>query len=290
VDMTAWRVPQPRESTVPTPTELRDLRASIPPPVPTSTPTVEVTAETLGGIPCVVCEPAEPIASLVHLHGGGFRMGSAAGSAAFGVRMAEAARVRAILVDYALAPEYPFPAGLRSAIAVYDTVRSAWAQPVLVGGDSAGGGLATSLVSAALTSHVPPPCGLTLFSPWVDLTVSAATYEANGDSDLLFSADRAREAMRLYLQGWDPRDPLASPLFGDLHGFPSTLIFVGSEEVLLDDTLTLERALVQAGAPVNAQVVNGMQHVWPMIYPELAESEAALDQLGGFVAGVIVPS
>ena len=91
-DLAAWRVPPRRESTVPTPAELRDQRASLPRPTPTSTPTVEVTTETLGGVPCVVCRPEEPIATLVHLHGGGFRLGSAAGSAAFGTRMADAAR------------------------------------------------------------------------------------------------------------------------------------------------------------------------------------------------------
>ena len=83
------------------PAELRDLRASIPRPTPTSTATVEVTVETVGGVPCLVCQPATPLATLVHLHGGGFRLGSAAGSAAFGTRMADAAHVRVVLVDYA---------------------------------------------------------------------------------------------------------------------------------------------------------------------------------------------
>ena len=285
-DVGPWHVPQRRESTLPTPPELRDLRASIPQPVPTSTPTVDVSSDTLGGVPCVVCEPAEPVASLVYLHGGGFRLGSAAGSTAFGTRIADAARVRVIVVDYALAPEHPFPAGLRDAMAVYDAVRSSWAQPVLVGGDSAGGGLATSLVAAALASEVPPPGGAALFSPWVDLTVTAATYDSRADSDLLFSTARAQEAAHLYLQGWDPRDPRASPLFADLKGFPPTLVFVGSEEVLLDDSLSLERALAQAGATVNVQVVDGMHHVWPTLYPELPESEAALRQLGDFVARI----
>jgi monoterpene epsilon-lactone hydrolase len=284
-----WRVPQPRESTIPTPPELRELRASIPQPVPTSTASVHVSTETLGGVPCVVCEPVGPVASLVYLHGGGFRLGSAAGSAAFGTRMADAAGVRVVVVDYALAPEHPFPAGLRDAMAVYDTARSSWDQPVLVGGDSAGGGLATSLVAAALAAGLPLPGGTALFSPWVDLTVTAATYESRAGSDLLFSTERAREAARLYLQGWDPRDPLASPLFADLKGFPPTLVFVGSEEVLLDDTLALERALAGAGGTVNMQVVGGMQHVWPAIYPELEESDAALRQLGVFVDR-IVPS
>ena len=270
---------------MPTPTELRDQRASIPRPTPTSTDTVAVTTETLGGVPCVVCQPREPLATLVHLHGGGFRIGSAVGSSAFGTRMADAAHVRVVLIDYALAPEDPFPAGLRDALHVYDAVRAEPSSlPVLVGGDSAGGGLATSLVVAALAADLPLPSGVTLFSPWVDLTVSADSYRTRAQSDMLFSATSATAAANLYLQGWDPRDPLASPVFADVRGFPPTLLFVGSEEVLLDDALTLARALSRAGSTVDLHAVAGMQHVWPTIWPELPESATALRQLGAFVA------
>jgi acetyl esterase/lipase len=203
--------------------------------------------------------------------------------------MADAAHVRVVIVDYALAPEHPFPAGLHDALSVYDAVRAASPRPVLVGGDSAGGGLATTLVTAALTTHLPLPRGVALFSPWVDLTVSAASYRSRAHSDVMFSAVRASEASQLYLQGWDPRDPLASPIFADLHGFPPALVFVGSEEVLLDDSLALARALAGAGSTVTLHVAAGMQHVWPTTQPDLPESEAALRQLGAFVAQITRP-
>jgi len=240
----------------------------------------------MGGVPCVVCQPMNPVASLVYLHGGGFRLGSASGSTAFGLRLADAARVRVVIVDYALAPEHPFPAALDDALLVFDAVRAAASQPVLVGGDSAGGGLATSLVAAALAAHKPLPRGIALFSPWLDLTVSARSYHSRAHTDLLFSAARATEAAELYLQGWDPRDPLASPLFADLHGFPPTLVFVGSEEVLLEDSLTLAHALAQASSTVTLHVAAGMQHVWPTIQPDLPESEAAVRRFGDFVAHI----
>ncbi len=268
-----------------TPPALREQRASIPRPTPTSTATVEVTTETLGGVPCVVCQPAEPVATLVHFHGGGFRLGSAAGSAAFGTRMADVARLRVVLVDYALAPEHPFPAGLHDAIHVYDAIRAeSTARPTLVGGDSAGGGLATSLVVAALAAGLPLPRGVALFSPWLDLTVSAGSYDGRAQSDMLFSATSAKEAANLYLQGWDPHDPLASPVLADLHGFPPTILFVGSEEVLLDDALTLADSLSRSGSTVALHSVAGMQHVWPTIWPELPESATALRLLAAFVA------
>jgi monoterpene epsilon-lactone hydrolase len=269
---------------VPTPADLRELRASIPRSTPASTPTVEVTIETVGGVPCVACQPKNPVASLVYLHGGGFRLGSASGSAVFGVRLADAAGVRVVIVDYALAPEHPFPAGLHDALLVFDAVRAASSRPVLVGGDSAGGGLATSLVTAALAAHLPLPRGIALFSPWVDLTVSARSYHSRARTDLMFSAARATEAAQLYLQGWDPRDPLASPLFADLRGFPPALVFVGSEEVLLEDSLALAHALAQASSTVTLHVAAGMQHVWPTVQPDLPESEAAVRRVGDFVA------
>ena len=221
----------------------------------------------------------------MHFHGGGFRLGSAAGSAAFGTRMADAAHVRVVLVDYALAPEHPFPAGLHDALHVYDAVRAEPSGlPILVGGDSAGGGLATSLVVAALAVDMPLPSGVTLFSPWLDLTVTADSYDTRARSDLLFSAASATAAADLYLQGWDPRDPLASPALADLHGFPPTLLFVGSEEVLLDDALALANALSRAGSTVSLHSVAGMQHVWPTIWPDVPESATALRLLAAFVA------
>lgn len=268
-----------------TPVELRDQRASIPRSTPTSTATVEVTTRSLGGVACVVCEPTAPRATLVHLHGGGFRLGSAAGSAAFGTRVADAAHVRVVLVDYTLAPEHPFPAALRDALHVYDAVRfEPSALPVLVGGDSAGGGLATSLVVAALGAGLPLPAGVALFSPWLDLTVSAGSYGTRAETDMLFSAASATTAAELYLQGWDARDPLASPVLADLRGFPPSLVFVGSEEVLLDDALALVNALARAGSTVGLHSVAGMQHVWPTIWPELPESATALRLLAAFVA------
>ncbi len=101
---------------------------------------------------------------------------------------------------------------------------------------------------------------------------------------MLFSAASARAASDLYLQGWDPRDPLASPVLADLHGFPPTILFVGSEEVLLDDALALAHALARAGSTVALHSVAGMQHVWPTIWPDLPQSATALRLLAAFVA------
>jgi monoterpene epsilon-lactone hydrolase len=251
-----------------------------------SGPGIEVVAMTLGGVSCVVCQPARPIATLVYFHGGGYRLGSARWSTGFGSRLAAAANARLVLVDYGLAPEDPFPAALHDATAVLDASRSHWPFPIVAGGDSAGGGLATALTVAARQAGVAPPDGLVLLSPWLDLTVSAGSYESRATADLLFSRAQAKEAALLYLQGWDPRDPLVSPIFADLAGFPPVLLFASAAEVLLDDSLTFVERLAHADTRVEVHVVVGAPHVWPTTSPELPESAAALRSIAVFLASL----
>ena len=132
---------------------------------------------------------------------------------------------------------------------------------------------------------MPLPSGVTLFSPWLDLTVTADSYDTQRPRPTCSSRRPSTTAAAdLYLQGWDPRDPLASPALADLHGFPPTLLFVGSEEVLLDDALALANALSRAGSTVSLHSVAGMQHVWPTIWPDVPESATALRLLAAFVA------
>jgi acetyl esterase/lipase len=282
-----WGLPDRRAGTEP-PSDLVDQRASITArPVP---PAAGVTVQELdlGGVAGVVCEPEEPSAVLVYFHGGGYRLGTASMSAAFGARLAEAADLRVVIVNYALAPEEPFPAALHDAAGAYEATLERWAEPTLVGGDSAGGGLAASLTAAALGARaqgaaIVAPCGLVLLSPWLDLTVEAPSYATRAASDPLFSRQRALEASALYLQGWDPRDPLASPLFAELEGFPPTLVFAATGEVLIDDAVGLAGRLAAAGVTVQAHLVAGMQHVWPTIFPELDESGRAVGEIARFV-------
>ena len=103
-------------------------------------------------------------------------------------------------------------------------------------------------------------------------------------SELSSWRSSAGDAAGLYLQGHDPRDPLVSPLFADAAGWPPAQVFAGGEEVLLDDALGLTAALARAGVSVETHVVAGMQHVWPTLFADLAESAVALDQMGRFVA------
>jgi monoterpene epsilon-lactone hydrolase len=232
----------------------------------------------IGGVDCLVCETAVPGETILYLHGGGYRMGSPAAWANFASRLATATGCSVVVPDYRLAPEHPFPAAIHDALAVYRALCDRNGTPPIVGGDSAGGGLACALALAA----DPAPQKAVLLSPWVDLTVTNPTY-ASRKSDLFFPRESALEAAGQYLQEHDARDPLASPLKGDLDGFPSTLILASSDECLIGDALALQAALTEARVPVETHIVPGMTHVWPVIAPALAESHAALTAIGHFI-------
>lgn len=261
----------------------REAMESVVVAMPAGAP-VDVVTSPLGGVMCVSVIPrGGDRGVMLYLHGGGFRVGSAAGWTGFAARLAIAAGIRVVLVDYRLAPEHPFPAAIHDAVAVYDELRRHY-EPVFVGGDSAGGGLALSLSLACRGRGGVMPDALILLSPWVDLTASAGTYVSNAACDTLFSFASASEAAALYMQGHDVRDPLASGLFADHRGMAPTLVLAGGAEVLLDDALGLAAALSRADVPVQLRVDAGMQHVYPLLFAELAQSVAALETIRVFVA------
>jgi epsilon-lactone hydrolase len=273
----------PRRQGTPASRDLLALRSMISDALGPSPAGIVEDELTLGTVPCAVCEVENPRATFLWFHGGGFRLGSARQSTAFGERLATTTSARVVLVDYALAPEHPFPAALHDAVEAFEDARARWPGALVVGGDSAGGGLATALTAAVGRTGSASPDGLVLLSPWCDLTVSAPSYEANAMTDPLFSAASATEAAALYLQGWDARDPLASPLFARASGFPSTLIFASTEEVLLDDARRLTDLLAGAGTEVAAHYVPGVRHVWPTLEPDHPASLAALQEIERFV-------
>lgn len=247
-------------------------------------PGVAIAEATVGGVPCLVCAPAVPKATILYVHGGGFRLGRARGWAGFASRLASAAEARIVVADYRLAPEHPFPAALHDAASVYDALSREGNGAVFVAGDSAGGGLAASLAVAS-RDHAPSPRGLILLSPWVDLTLRAATWESRGATDRLFSRESARAAAEGYLQGHPAEDPLASPLFADPAGLPPVLLFAGGLECLLGDGVAFAERLALAHVTVEAHFVAAMQHVWPTLFPDLPESRAALAAMAAFVRG-----
>jgi acetyl esterase/lipase len=227
------------------------------------------TEEHLGGVRVLRFRPGGaaalsngPAASVLHFHGGGYRLGCPEYLAPFASEFSRQCRVEVICPAYRLAPEHPYPAALYDARAVLRTLAASASEsiPCILSGDSAGGGLAAGLALLALAEDIPL-VGLVLLSAWLDLSVSAPSYVANADTDPLFSLQAARLAADLYLQGAAAEEPLASPLYATLKGLPPTFISVGQGEVLADDSRRFHEALTAAGVPSELHALAQMTHI-----------------------------
>jgi epsilon-lactone hydrolase len=280
----SWSLPPERVSRFPTPPDLVERRSSVAAsasPAPAAGITVHEMVH--GGVCCRVCEPKTPNQTLLYLHGGGYRLGAAERSAPFATRLARAARARVVVADYRLAPEHPFPAGIRDAAAVYEALLAQGHEGIVAIGDSAGGGLAAALTVACASSNIPLPRALVLMSPWLDLTCDADTFHSRAASDQLFSLAAAQEAAHMYLQGHEATDPLASPGRAPLDGWPPCLLFASTDEVLLYDSVAFTSALALARVPVTAYFEPGKPHAWPAVFPDLPDTDAALEIVGRFL-------
>jgi len=226
--------------------------------------------------------PDKPI--LFHLHGGGYVLGRPAGSRAFTTEFARLTGARVASVDYALAPEQSFPRAVTDAVAAYRGLLSQGvsALSIAVGGESAGGGLTFAMLLAARDAGLPMPSCAFAISPWTDLTCESASYDSKAAVDPLLTRNSLRQMADAYLAGSDPRLPYASPNFGDLKGLPPLLVHVGSEEVLLDDAVTLHRRALAADVPVKLRVAKDMIHVWHMFHAMLPEGAQAIAEIADF--------
>lgn len=202
-------------------------------------------------------------------------------------RVAARAKVAAFVPEYGLAPEHPFPAAVDETLAAYRGLVKKGFAKIALAGDSSGGGLAlvllSSLVVEALEGSGRPPVGAAVMSPWTDLALSGASMETRDEADPLLTKDSLASAARLYLGAHDPRDPRASPLYGDLAGLPPVRMHVGEDEVLLDDSLRYGERLENAGGTVQVHTWKGMIHVFPSNVALLHAAKEALDDIGDFL-------
>jgi acetyl esterase/lipase len=202
-----------------------------------------------------------PRGYLLQIHGGGFRIGRPEFESFFAEALAARCGVEILVPQYRLAPEGPFPAGLTDALTALEALRDEVGETkLIVGGDSAGAGLAASLGVLSVAQGRPRIDALVLLSPWLDLRVSAETYVTNA-ADPMFSKESADIAAELYLQGFDPTHPLASPLLAPIESFPPTLISVGTGEVLYDDSRLFHDKLTALGVASELSAIDGMEHV-----------------------------
>ncbi len=246
-----------------------------------------VTPVDAGGSPAAWVTPlgADSGAVIYYLHGGGYVFGAMDTYRDILGRLTRLTGARALWLDYRLAPECPFPAAVDDALTGYRWLLGQGVAPdaIVFAGDSAGGGLALATMLAARDAGLPLPAGAALLSPWVDLTGESKTAISRAAVDPMLIGGHIAEGGRRYLAGADPRHPLASPLFADLHALPPLLIHVGDNEVLLDDSRMLAERAQEAGVAVTLHAWDGMFHVFPIFPSLLPEARQAVDEIVSFI-------
>jgi monoterpene epsilon-lactone hydrolase len=222
---------------------------------------------------------------ILYLHGGAYTIGSPSSYRHLTWRLAAAARANVFVIDYRLAPEHPFPAAIEDAAAAYRWLLADGAEPrhVAIVGDSAGGGLAFATLLKMRDEGIALPAAIVAFSPWTDLALTGASLAANAKADPMLDARTVLGFAQSYLAGADPRTPYASPLYGDLAGLPPTLIQVGSDEILRDDSVRMADNMRAAGCQVELEIWRRMPHVWHLFAPILPEAHRAIARMGTFL-------
>lgn len=223
---------------------------------------------------------------LIYFHGGGYTMGSATSHHDLIARISQAANCRVLGVNYRLVPETVFPAALDDAIAVYRWLldQGLPAVQIALAGDSAGGGLAAACLLAIKQQGLPMPGAAVLLSSLLDLEANAASYITRADADPFHQRPMILALAKRYLgAAGDPRNPLASPIHGDLRGLPPLLLQTGDRETGRDETVDFAAKARAAGVEVDVQVYDGMIHVFQQFASELPQAREAIDDIGRFL-------
>lgn len=250
-------------------------------------PEAVVEAAEFGGRPAewVYDKDADEGRVMLYVHGGGYVQGSLSTHRNMVYEIAKAFGGRVLNLDYRLAPEHPFPAAVDDTVAAWKQLLDGGLDPAKAsfGGDSAGGGLVVTSLMAARDQGLPlPACGCCI-SPWTDLLGLGQTMSTKADEDPMVNRAALDFFADLYAGETDKRDPLISPLFGDLAGLPPLLVQVGTAETLLDDSRRLVARARHAGVEVDYTEWEGMPHIWHIFNPLLQKSRDANAELGAYV-------
>ncbi len=218
-----------------------------------------------------------------YLHGGGYVMCSVNTHREMISRLSRASGARALAINYRLAPEDPFPAAVDDAVAGYRWLLSIGIEPgrIVIGGDSAGGGLTAAALVALRDAGVPLPAAGVCISPWADMECTGVAKLAGREGGIEYQG--ILKMAKTYVGKADLKTPLASPIHADLTGLPPLLIQVGGAEELIEDAILLEARARQCGVDVTLETWEDMFHVWHTFAPMLPEGQQAIDRIGEFV-------
>jgi len=228
----------------------------------------------------------DPRQTVYYLHGGGYVACSPKTHRPFTSALSRAANARVFALDYRLAPEHRFPAAVEDAVAGYLWLLDQGVDPqkIVIGGDSAGGGLTMATLVALRDAGERLPRAAFALSPWADLAVTGRSLDTNDESDPMFYGAAIRRMAQVYVGDASPRDPLVSPIYADLSKLPPLLIYVSDIEVLLDDSVRLADRAKQCGVKVDLRVWSDLPHAWPLGAAfGLPEARQALDEIAQFI-------
>lgn len=225
---------------------------------------------------------------ILHCHGGAFFTGSAKTHRALASHLSVLSGADVYMLDYRLAPEYPYPAAVDDAYSAYSAYmalldKGYQAQQIVLAGDSGGCAHILNLALRLREQGQALPAGLVMISPFVDLSLTMPSVKRHKRLDPMVTAHALRRGANAYRGQIAANDPRVSPLFADLTGLPPLLIQVGEQEILLDDALALERKAKAAGVEVSCEVYGGMWHNFQMFNDFIHKSDFALQQIGRFV-------
>jgi len=229
-------------------------------------------------------DETEPQRLILYFHGGGYIAGSPQTHRPLVARLAKAAGAAALSLEYRLGPEFPFPSALRDAMDAYRVLTSKGfpAQSIVLAGDGSGGGLAFATMVAIRNAGLPMPAACVAMSPWADLTLSGWSMLAHGSSDAVLSWELLFVSARHYLNGGNPADQYASPVFASFRDFPPIMVHAGANEILRDDASRIGELAAAANVPVSVEIYDGMNHVF-QASTSAPEAKVSLARLGQFI-------
>lgn len=228
---------------------------------------------------------------IVYFHGGGFVGGSADSHRKIAAHLAKAAGYRALIPEYRLAPQHPFPSPLEDARALHAWLLEQGYAPskIAFAGDSAGGNIATAATLALRRDSLPLPGAIVAFSPWYDMEVKGETFEANAATCGFVSRELAEATAAMYLAGHSPTDPLANPLYSDPAGLPPILLTCGRHEKWQDNAERFAALARRSGVDVELHVGDGMQHVYQCMAGRAVEADNSIAEAGRWLRARLGP-
>lgn len=249
----------------------------------------EMTMEpvTIGALYCEWIKPTAPLnnSAILYLHGGGLNVGSARAHRGIVSKFVNGSGVPALVVDYGLAPERPFPQGLNDCVAAYDYLlaKGISSERIVIAGDSGGGNLVLATLLALKDQKKSLPSGAVALSPWTDLTNSGDSWKSNAEVDKLTWRNSQNIFAKNYVVDNDPKNPLISPLFGDLTGLPPIRLYAGGHEQMLSDSTRFAEKAKAAGVDITCTIGEGLFHCYPACAPLFPEATAALKEICEFI-------